>query len=237
MEPLPFRSVLTRSPRRFTIFADNLPLPLPGCYAIYGLLTNKWYVGDTRNMTSRRRQHEDDIRKKRQTLVFHADVYASSIEQFAFIPLFYFLVDRKFLASVETSLINELDSLLPNGYNVFSSRHDPGWTAPLRRPESMAKSRTNDVTRFSRLPQTLNSPKSIAKRNASLRTAAVKAKRAKSQREAFAAPEFKINHAAIMRDIYARPGATEKRSKIITESWKKRREKYGPSGRPPRKPK
>jgi hypothetical protein len=80
----------------------------------------------------------------------------------------------------------------------------------------------------------MNTSEIIAKRTATLRDPELQARKAAKQRKTFSDPAYKLRHAAIMREVNSRPKVQKQRSETVRSGWDVRREKYGPSGRPPK---
>lgn len=227
--------VYTKHQGRLCTVPNNEPKRLAGCYGIYSLLTGKWYIGSTSNVSDRRYEHEREV--MRQRMLFHVAVHdLGGIESFVFVPLFYMNPDRAYLAEVETSMIYDLDSLAPNGFNLCASKRDDVYWSVMQTPEARNKVIVAKRTIEARtsIAKSLHTPEVTAKRNAAIRDPEVQARKSITQRKAFADPAFKAKHAEIMVEIHARPEVKAKKSASVKANWERRRQLYGPSGQRPK---
>ena len=94
----------------------NLLLDESGIYAFRNILDGKVYVGQTKHVRTRKKQHErGDTNNSRR---FHNAMKKHGAEAFEFIVLEYCLEQN--LDEREVYWIGELNSLYPNGYNLSS---------------------------------------------------------------------------------------------------------------------
>jgi group I intron endonuclease len=94
----------------------NLLLEESGIYAFRNILDGKVYVGQTKHVRTRKKQHErGDTNNSRR---FHNAMKKHGAEAFEFIVLEYCLEQN--LDEREVYWIGELNSLYPNGYNLSS---------------------------------------------------------------------------------------------------------------------
>jgi group I intron endonuclease len=108
--------------------------------------------------------------------------------------------------------------------------------ATLQGPEATAKrlEKFRSPEHRAAVGQWLHTPEVQAKRTDALRNPEVQQRKSTKQRSTFADPAYKVAHGARSREIMSRPAIKVKHAASIKASWDIRREKYGPSGRPPK---
>ena len=225
----PFGTIL-RQEGRFQLVVGNEPKNLPGCYGIYDLRNGKWCVGTSTSVRRRRAEHEGDIRGR--TLLHQIVSEADSLESFVYVPLYYFIITRKMLEEAEAAMILGMDSLVPNGYNAYASRSDPGYWQALNSPAAHAKAYATRKANGLYERNILNTPEVQARAQKTLSDPIIRKRRVETRKITTSTDEYKERHAAIMAEIHARPEVQKKRGDSVTASWERRRQKYGPSGRP-----
>lgn len=111
-----------------------------GIYAFRNILDGKVYVGQTKHVRTRKKQHErGDTNNSRR---FHNAMKKHGAEAFEFIVLEY--CSEQNLDEREVYWIEELDSLYPNGYNLSSG----GGALHSHHPETRKKMSENMKKRY-----------------------------------------------------------------------------------------
>ena len=107
------------------VLLGNIPRRRPGVYGFWHLVTNRWYIGVSKNLASRLVEYADasSVSTGRR-FKFALQMYG--IEAFVCFPLFYQEVyERSELLKIETTFIRIFDAVR-NGFNIIENTH-PGY--------------------------------------------------------------------------------------------------------------
>lgn len=112
----------------FLAHSDNLPLSLAGIYSIMHCENGKHYIGASNNVERRLQDHS----KYRSQYSRISDAISKyGVDAFIVMPLWYALAADLRLNQAETELIDDLDTLVPRGYNVKRSNSPGVYALPI----------------------------------------------------------------------------------------------------------
>jgi len=195
----------------------NLPIQRPGLYFILNVVTQKGYVGISKDVNHRLAIHASYGSPKhlRRTLKRHGK------SSFFIIPLFYLTTsDITVLPQLEAQLIKDFDTIA-NGYNIIEVSEYTGsygemfkqaivlsWTTERRNRNSEIASAQwlNPITRAQK----------IAGINAAFSTPTVKANQSKAAKRRYSDQAQRKAASRMATEINARPGIRERKSKALS---------------------
>jgi group I intron endonuclease len=99
----------------FLVHPNNIPLPRSGVYGIENTVTEEWYIGISRSLSKRIRDHCTPSPSR-----ISAAIAQYGVQEFRAVPLFYTTQpsDHATLSLVETALIRQFNSI-DSGYNII----------------------------------------------------------------------------------------------------------------------
>lgn len=185
--------------RSFHVSATHPPLAHPGVYSIIHLATGRRYIGLSKDIHHRLRQH---ARGRSDSPAIAAAIREHGVGAFAAEALYYSLSGATNLSDVEAEMIERFDSVA-KGFNVQSRSGSGG-----ARGEAFARRVREGKARPDVQAKTLHNardPEQRARRGDAIREAFDDPEMRERHRRAVAAVQRDPTHKARMREVYDSP--------------------------------
>jgi hypothetical protein len=190
----------------FTIYYDNIPLPIPGVYRVTHIATGRCYIGSSRNIENRfvdGWQYVGSKKGQTQPRLLAEAFLEYGRDAFLVEPICYVFYGAA-LHSIETALIIAHDCLYPNGFNAVAAASPAAIFGAIAATDDLEKRRRQAIAAYAQSPygqQELSARRKLDWSHGTMRA---------SQAARDATPERKAQRSNIMTAAWQRPEVRER---------------------------